>query len=94
MSQFIADRPSLDLYPPVEPPTANAAQWRDIERLALYEPLAHHAVTLVYRGDLTREQALILLAFGLYDQKRGFFHREVERLNTTISDRFVITPNS
>lgn len=68
----------LNVYPPPgkpsEPPT-----WEDIERLALHYPALHHAVTLVRRGDLTREQALILAVFALAEAFQNLFHEAVDR---------------
>lgn len=71
-------RPKFDLYPPPgnysNPPT-----WDDIERLAMHYPVAHHAVTMVRRGDWTREQALVALVYALADSFSQLFRAEVER---------------
>lgn len=66
------------LYPKLEPPT-DCGTWEDIQRLALYEPTVRHAVALVERDQLTREQALIFIAFALYETKRQLFQAEVDR---------------
>lgn len=69
---------SSHLYPPPgkpsQPPT-----WEDIERLSLHNPVLHQVVTLVQRGDLTREQALILAVFSLADSFQQLYRAEVER---------------
>lgn len=74
-------KPSLDPYPPPgnpsDPPT-----WEDIERLALHYPAAHHAVTMVARGDWTREQALIVLVYALADASQRLFKEATNRLMT------------
>jgi len=68
----------FDLYPvpgkPSTPPT-----WEDIERLALHYPAAHDAVTMVERGDWTREQALVMLVYSLADAFARLFQAEVDR---------------
>ena len=33
--------------------------WEDVEEAALHDAVLHQAVTLVERGDLTREEAMI-----------------------------------
>lgn len=38
--------------------------WTDIESAALMDPILYQMVKLVDRGDLTREQALIVVALG------------------------------
>jgi hypothetical protein len=77
-SHVTENRLDRDLYPlpgkPSEPPT-----WEDIERLALHYPAAQAAVTLVERGDLTREQALVVLAYALADAFARIFTAEVEK---------------
>jgi hypothetical protein len=71
----------LDLYPPPGPPSSPPT-WDDIERLALHYPVLHQAVTLVRRGDLTREQALIAAVFALADAFQKLFTAEVDcRMN-------------
>jgi len=67
-----------DLYPPPGQPS-NPPTWEDIERLALHYQVLHQAATLVERGDLTREQALILAVYALADSFQRLFHAEVER---------------
>jgi hypothetical protein len=72
------DKPNLDLYPPPGKPS-NPPTWEDIERLALHYPVAHDAVTMVRRGDWTREQALIALAYALADAFSRLFKAEADR---------------
>ena len=70
--------PYADLYPPpgsVSTPPA----WEDIERLALHYPAAYHAVTMVRRGDWTREQALVALVYALADSFQKLFRAEIDR---------------
>ena len=75
-----------DLYPPVEVP--ERPTWADVERLSLHYPAAHHAVTLVNRGDLTREEALIRLVFALANAFQKLFSAEVERRMQDTSVRY------
>lgn len=86
-------KPSIDLYPapgtPSNPPT-----WEDIERLALHYPAAHQAVTLVHRGDLTREQALIALTYALADAFSRLFTAEVERRMMEPANPVVMLPQT
>jgi hypothetical protein len=79
----------LDLYPPVTIPPFPAT-WEDIERLALHYPLVHQAVSYVRRGDMTKEQALIALVFGLADMFQKMFSAEVERRATEIPTHIVL----
>jgi hypothetical protein len=69
---------SFGMYPPPGMPSSPAT-WEDIERLALHYPAAHHAVTMVERGDLSREQALIYLVYALAGSFQALFAAEVER---------------
>jgi len=55
--------------------------WRDIEEAALTEPLLYQLVTIVQRGDMTREQALIQAVLGLA-MKETQRQAIVELLNT------------
>lgn len=73
---------SFDMYPPPGQPSTPPT-WEDIERLSLHYPALHAAVTLVERGDLTREQALILAVFALADAFQQLYRAEVERLHVT-----------
>jgi len=68
----------MDLYPPPGAPS-QPPEWADIERLGLHYPAAYHAVVMVQRGDWTREQALIALAYALADAYQKIFKAEVER---------------
>lgn len=61
-----------------------------MERLAMHDSLARTCVAMVQRGEWTREEALITLAFGLYESKRRFFETLVEKKNTEASD-FIMT---
>lgn len=79
----------LDLYPPVELPTFPPT-WEDIERLSLTYPVVRHAVVMVRRGDWTREQALIMLAFALAQAFQKIFSAEVDRLARQLPERIVI----
>lgn len=81
-------RPTFDLYPPPGTPSS-PPQWEDIERLAMHYPAARHAVMLVERGHLTREQALIALVYALADAYSRMFRAEVERVSLTPSNPIV-----
>jgi hypothetical protein len=50
---------------PTAPP---APDWRDIESLALHDPVLHAAVTRVRQGGLSREEALIAAVKALSEQ--------------------------
>lgn len=84
--------PAMDLYPlpghPSNPPT-----WEDIERLSMHYPAARDAVTMVQRGDWTREQALIALAFSLAESFSRMFRLAVDRRNCEPPKPFLITPD-
>lgn len=56
--------------------------WTDIEAAARTDPTLHRAVTLVQRGDLTREQALILAALRLAETNRHLHARVLALLHT------------
>ena len=79
---------SLDLYLPVKMPPFPPA-WEDIAGLALHYPAVHHAVTLERRGNVTREQALILAVFALADAFQKLFSAELDRLTVTPSKHIV-----
>jgi hypothetical protein len=81
----------LDLYPPPGQPSS-PPEWADIERLALHYPVLHDAVTLVRRGDLTREQALIAAVFALADSFQKLFREAVDRKMHETS--YVVLPPS
>ncbi len=79
----------FDLYPPPGQPS-NPPTWEDIERLSKHYPLLHQAVCLVHRGDLTREQALILAVFALADAFQRLFSAEVERRSMPLDPRIAL----
>ena len=84
-------RPSFDLYPEMMRPVgALDANWDAMIRLSHVDPIARYYVTMAERGDLTREQALVFLAFGNYEVRRREHHAEVERLNTTVPDFIMV----
>ena len=66
----------FDLFPELTAPEYGS--WADIQNLALYEPLAQRVVSMVEHGHMTREQALVALAFALYEVKRQFFNLAVK----------------
>jgi hypothetical protein len=39
--------------------------WNDVIQRSLYDPVLYRAVTLVQRGELTREEAMIVAALAL-----------------------------
>ena len=78
----------FNLYPPPGPPS-NPPTWEDIERLAQHYQVLHRAVTLVERGDWTREQALIAAIFALADAFQAVFNAEVERRMIELPRPFV-----
>jgi hypothetical protein len=80
----------FELYPPVGQPEVRELTWDDMRRLAEHDPLARNAVTMAERGDWTREQALIVLAFASYNQLREAHHRELKRIDEAAVD-FIIT---
>lgn len=83
--------PSLDLFPdpgePSRPPT-----WEDVERLSMHYPSAHNIVTLVERGDLTREQALVSLVYWFAAAFSRQFHREVNAAALEVLDTIAQEP--
>lgn len=84
-------RPELDLYPAVEPlKSKDEANWDSMVRLAHADPAARAYVTLAERGDMTREQALVALAFYSYEQRRMDFRAKVDRFNTEVPDFIMI----
>lgn len=80
MTEPNCDKPSLNLYPPVVELPTFPPTWEDIERLSLSYPVVLHAVVMVRRGDWSREQALIMLAFALAQSFQKLFGAEVDRL--------------
>ena len=83
--------PSLDLFPdpgqPSEPPT-----WEDFERLALNYPSVHTIVTLVERGDLTREQGLVAAVYWFATAFSRQFQRELEASRLEVLDTVAAEP--
>jgi hypothetical protein len=53
--------------------------WDQIVRLALHDPAIHAAVTRYSRGDVTREQVL-MMAVVVLSQQRQVLHDELVRL--------------
>jgi len=84
------NKPSFYLNPPITLP-AFPPTWADVEQLARDYPTARHAVVMVQRGDWTREQALIMLAFAFASAYQQMFAAEIERLNTELPSRFMLT---
>jgi len=83
-------KPSLDLYPKIGRPDKQLG-WTEVERLALVEPLARHALSMVRLRQWTSTHALIELVFALYEQKRLLFNAEIERrLNEP--PRYIVLP--
>ena len=56
--------------------------WEDVERLALHYPAVQQAVTLVRRGALTREQALIASLYGMARVVSAMHAQGVARLSS------------
>ena len=83
----------LEIYPtpgkPSSPPT-----WEDIERLARHYVVVHRAVSLVRRGELTREEALIHVAFALAGAFQQLFQGEVERKMMEVAPMIIVKPPS
>lgn len=69
--------PRFDLHPIMPVPTI--PEWGDVARLRRYSPHLHACVTMQERGDLTREQALILAVFLLYNAHGTLTREAVER---------------
>jgi hypothetical protein len=67
-----------ELYPPITRPPYPPS-WEDVVRLARDYPEARTACILVERGELTREQALIMLVFTYADSFQRFYAAEVDR---------------
>jgi hypothetical protein len=53
--------------------------WEDIERAAINDVVLYQAVTLMQRGDLTREQALIMAALKLSEIRQNQ-HEQIVKL--------------
>lgn len=67
-----AIKPRLEpAYPPVDIP--RELTWDALERLGRTDPRVRMAALLAERGDLTREQALVWIAYALYNQKAQLF---------------------
>ena len=76
----------FEWFSDIEQPEVWALTWDDMLRLAQVDPMTRNAVKLAERGSWTREQALIVLAFTFYKQRREHYHAEVKRINETIPD--------
>lgn len=63
----------LSLYQPAPPIGEHFVSWQDVERLACVDPVVHQYVTLVQRGDLTQEEALIRMAHFQYVRFKKIF---------------------
>lgn len=77
-------RPELEMYSFVQQP--DNPTWDDLVALAQHDPAVWATLMRVERYGVSREQALIALAFWNYNQRAGTFKREVDRLNTEVPD--------
>lgn len=75
----------FDLHPLM--PEPSLPEWEDIARLRHYSPQLHACLTMHERGDLTREQALILAVFMLYNAHGQLTREAVERLQNSPARR-------
>ena len=83
-------RPTLSLFP--EPgPLSNPPTWEDIELLALNYPTAHAYATMVERGDITREQALIAMVHWFATAFSRQFRRELDAQALESPDTIVMS---
>lgn len=78
----------LRLYPDPEP-LSTPPTWEDVERLAVNYPSAHAVVSLVERGDLTREQALVSLVHWFATAFSRQFKREADARDREVLDTIV-----
>jgi len=83
----MTEQPRRNIYPPVDSPTDRTGlTWDSLRPLCLVEPAVRHAVLLHEQGHLTREEALIAMVYGLYNQKAQLFATLVEQKATEVSD--------
>lgn len=54
--------------------------WEDVERESFYDPFFYAAVTRVRRGDWTREQALVALAFAQLEHRARMTAERLEEM--------------
>jgi hypothetical protein len=66
-------------------------QWRDVEVAAVHDPVLHAAVTLVERGDLTREEAMMWAALSLSAIAEGRRVQLLREINTRPFFRVITT---
>ena len=83
----------LEIYPPPGKPSSPPT-WEDVERLALHYAVVHRAVALVRRGEFTREEALIHVAFALAGAFQQLFQAEVERKMLEVAPMIIVKPSS
>jgi len=76
------------MYPPPGAPS-NPPTWEDIERLSRHYPVVYQAVTMVERGDWTREQALIAVVYALAGSFSELYRAEIDRLQRESSPLLV-----
>lgn len=69
-----------------------SASWKDIERGARDDVWLMTAVDLVRSGAATREEALVVVLLAVVKAQRNMMDAEVERLQRTVSTRFLIQP--
>lgn len=82
---------NTDLFPDPGQP-GFPASWADIERLALHYPSAQNIVALVERGDMTREQGLIALAYWFAGAFSRLFKRERDASALEMPDTITQSP--
>jgi hypothetical protein len=61
-------------------PEGRLPTWEDVERLALFDPIAHYCISMHRHELLTQEQALLILVLALADAKRDALDRLLECL--------------
>lgn len=81
------------MYQPADP-LPQTPTWDDMIRLARHSPIVHQVVTLVERGDISREEALIRLAHAQHEHFRALFDTHCDLVNiTAMPYRFVLMPD-
>lgn len=83
-------RPTIELFPIIAVPIAPT--WDDIVQLSYHEPILRHVVmmaTMPY-SNVSRELALTMAVFALYNAKAGMFQREVDRRNVEMPDFIMV----